>query len=122
MAIIRRLSVRSLACALLPCLLFSGALAEQFRFTGVERVVAMSDPHGAYGAMVATLINAGVVDDAQNWSGGETHLVITGDLLDRGADSRKIMDLVMRLEAEARGSSRAARMPTSSVGDGVRSS
>jgi hypothetical protein len=101
MAIIRRLSVRSLACALLPWFLFSGALAEQFRFTGVERVVAMSDPHGAYDAMVTTLINAGVVDDGQNWSGGETHLVITGDLLDRGADSRKIMDLVMRLETEA---------------------
>jgi hypothetical protein len=61
----------------------------------------MSDPHGAYDSMVRTLTNASVIDESLAWSGGETHLVITGDLLDRGADSRKIMDLVMRLELEA---------------------
>jgi hypothetical protein len=75
--------------------------AAQYRFSGVERVVAMSDPHGAYDGMVRTLTHAGLVDSEGNWSGGETHLVITGDLLDRGADSRKIMDLVMQLEAQA---------------------
>jgi hypothetical protein len=75
--------------------------AAEYRFTGAERIVAMSDPHGAYDAMVATLANAGVIDGDRHWAAGGTHLVITGDLLDRGADSRPIMDLVMRLEAEA---------------------
>lgn len=75
--------------------------AEQYRWTGVERVVAMSDPHGAYDAMLRTLEEAGLVDGEGAWSGGESHLVITGDLLDRGADSRKVMDLVMRLEEQA---------------------
>src|SRR6185503_16218623 len=32
----------------------------------------------------------------------KTHLVQTGDILDRGSDSRKAMDLLMRLEDEAR--------------------
>jgi len=73
----------------------------QYRFSGVDRVVAMSDPHGAYDGMVHTMINAGLIDQDGNWDAGETHLVITGDLLDRGADSRKIMDLVMQLEAQA---------------------
>ncbi|MDJ0908965.1 MAG: metallophosphoesterase [Woeseiaceae bacterium] len=75
--------------------------ASEWRFDDVDRVVAMSDIHGAYGAMTATLANAGVVDAEGRWSGGSTHLVITGDLLDRGPDSRLIMDYVMRLEAEA---------------------
>lgn len=78
----------------------SGAAGE-FRFSGVDRVVAISDVHGAYDAMVRTLTSAGVVDDSQSWIAGDAHLVITGDLLDRGPDSRKVMDLVMRLEEEA---------------------
>ena len=36
------------------------------------------------------------------WSGGKTHLVQMGDLIDRGPDSRKIMDLLMNLEQQAR--------------------
>jgi hypothetical protein len=79
----------------------AAAAAQQYAWTDVDRVVAISDPHGAYDAMVRTLQNAAVIDDEQNWSGGATHLVITGDLLDRGADSRKVMDLVMQLEAQA---------------------
>jgi hypothetical protein len=35
------------------------------------------------------------------WTGGETHLVSLGDLLDRGDDARKVLDLVMRLQREA---------------------
>ena len=97
----RRSLLQIVACILLPLLLSSGALADQYRWSGVPRVVAISDPHGAYEAMVITLANAGIVDSELSWSGGDSHLVITGDLMDRGADSRKIMDLVMRLEEEA---------------------
>ena len=76
-------------------------LADDYRFTGVERVVAMSDPHGDHAAMLRTLGNAGIVDADGNWAGDDAYLVITGDLLDRGPDSRAIMDLVMRLESQA---------------------
>ena len=79
----------------------SSAGAAQYTWSDVSRIVAISDPHGAYEAMVKTLKNADVIDGDRNWSGGDTHLVITGDLLDRGADSRKVMDLVMQLEAQA---------------------
>ncbi|MEX2122874.1 MAG: metallophosphoesterase [Woeseia sp.] len=67
----------------------------------VDRVVAVSDVHGAYAAMVRTLREAEVLDEALGWRAGPTHLVITGDLLDRGPDSRQAMDLLMRLEGEA---------------------
>ena len=79
----------------------SSAGAEPYTWSDVPRIVAISDPHGAYVALVKTLKNADVIDGDRNWSGGDTHLVITGDMLDRGADSRKVMDLVMQLEAQA---------------------
>lgn len=77
------------------------AQASPWQIDGAERVVAISDVHGAYDGMLHTLQNAGVIDGELSWTGGSTHLVITGDLLDRGADSRKVMDLVMKLEQQA---------------------
>jgi hypothetical protein len=87
-----------LLCVLLPVSL---AYAEKWHFPDVERIVAVGDIHGAYDGLIATLQGAGVIDDKLAWSGGKTHLVFTGDLLDRGAKSRDVMDLVMRLEKEA---------------------
>ena len=90
-----------LIALLLACVLPFPAAASQWQFSGVERIVAVSDIHGAYDAMVATLRNAGILDPELGWSGGATHLVIVGDILDRGPDSRDAMDLLMRLEQEA---------------------
>ena len=97
----RILQAFGLACLLAFSCTVSGADAQQYTWTDVPRIVAISDPHGAYDAMVRTLANADVIDDQTNWAGGQAHLVITGDLLDRGPDSRKIMELVMQLETQA---------------------
>lgn len=78
------------------------AHADEWHFTGVARIVAVGDVHGAYDALVETLRAAAVVDGDAAWSGGKTHLVFTGDLVDRGAESRRVMDLVMQLEKQAR--------------------
>jgi hypothetical protein len=86
---------------LLVCSLPVSALGGQWQYSGVERIVAVSDIHGAYQPLVATLRNAAVLDRDLAWSGGSTHLVIVGDILDRGPDSRDVMDLLMRLEGEA---------------------
>lgn len=88
----------AVACLFLPPLT---ALADEWHFPDVERVVAVGDVHGAYDALVKTLQHAGVIDDSLHWSGGRTHFISTGDLLDRGAESRRVMDLMMRLEREA---------------------
>src|SRR5688572_4211953 len=77
------------------------AESTQVAYTGIERVVAFADVHGAYDDLVKLLKAVGVVDGDLHWSGGRTHLVSTGDLLDRGKDSRKVMDLLMRLQGEA---------------------
>ncbi len=70
-------------------------------FGGVERVIAISDIHGAHDAFVETLRAAGLVDSRLDWSAGTTHLVIVGDIVDRGDQSRAAMDLLMRLEPQA---------------------
>ena len=65
-------------------------------------MVAFADVHGAYDELVALLRSQGLVDGSLRWSGADTQLVSLGDLLDRGPDSRRVLDLLMRLEGEAR--------------------
>jgi len=74
---------------------------QQGVWEGVDRIVAVGDVHGDYDQLVAVLKTAGLIDDQLNWTGAKTHLVQTGDILDRGPDSRKAMDLLMRLEKQA---------------------
>lgn len=66
------------------------------------RLIAIGDIHGSYDGITTILRRAGLVDDALKWSGGRTVWVQTGDYTDRGTDVRKVMDLLMRLEQEAR--------------------
>jgi hypothetical protein len=66
-----------------------------------ERIVAVGDIHGAYDQFVAILQAAGLIDSKERWSGGRAIFVQTGDVLSRGAHSRKVLDLLRRLEGEA---------------------
>ncbi len=66
-----------------------------------RRVVAIGDIHGEYEGFVSILKHAELVDDELRWKAGETTLVQIGDFLDRGADVRKVMDLLMALERDA---------------------
>ncbi len=73
----------------------------QSQWDGVARVVTIGDLHGDYGKFVDMLNTAGLIDAHGDWSGGQTHLVQLGDVPDRGADTRKIMDHLARLEPQA---------------------
>lgn len=70
-------------------------------WSGVDRVIAFADVHGAYAELVALLRESGVMDGEDRWTAGKAQVVSLGDLLDRGADSRKVMDLLMRLQQQA---------------------
>jgi hypothetical protein len=82
-------------------------------WTDVPRVMAFADVHGAYDELVPLLRKAGVIDGADHWAAGTTHVVSLGDLLDRGGDSRKVMDLLMR--CSARRAQRAGRCTSCSA-------
>ncbi len=75
--------------------------AHQDVWTGIERVIAIGDVHGDYEEFAQVLASAGLIDGNGNWTGGKTHLVQTGDILDRGPDSRAVMDLLIKLEKQA---------------------
>jgi Calcineurin-like phosphoesterase len=68
---------------------------------GVERIVAIGDVHGDYDVFVSLLRTAKLIGNGTAWVGGAAHLVLPGDYLDRGKDSRKVMDLLMTLEPRA---------------------
>lgn len=76
--------------------------ASTCEFSGIERVIAVGDVHGAYDRFFEILRVAGVVDAEARWIGGVAHLVQLGDVVDRGPDSRKALDLLRRLEREAK--------------------
>jgi hypothetical protein len=66
-----------------------------------ERIVAVADVHGGYDRFVSILRTAGLIDNRDRWAGGRAVFVQTGDVLDRGPDSRRAMDLIRRLSNEA---------------------
>jgi hypothetical protein len=78
------------------------ALVAEDVWRGIDRVVAIGDVHGDFQQFTTILRSAGLIDRSNRWTGGKTHLVQTGDVLDRGPHSRKVMDLLVELEKQAR--------------------
>lgn len=99
----KTLKIAWMACILLALLAPPAARAAsvQDEWTGVARIVAVGDIHGDYDRYVEVLRAAGIIDRRSNWIGGRTHLVQLGDVPDRGPGTRRIMDLLMKLERQA---------------------
>ncbi|MBS03660.1 MAG: hypothetical protein CMQ24_13260 [Gammaproteobacteria bacterium] len=70
-------------------------------FDGVDRIVAVGDLHGDFAQFRQVLMQASLIDADLRWTGDRTHLVQLGDVADRGPDTRRIIELLMRLEKEA---------------------
>jgi hypothetical protein len=62
----------------------------------------VGDIHGDYDKLTRLLKDARLVDDALRWSGSQAALIFIGDFFDRGPDGISVVDLVMRLQTEAR--------------------
>ena len=89
--------------------------AEASSDTGVEpdleivvtprRIVAIGDLHADLAATYSVLEMAGVTDASGAWIAGDTIVVQTGDVTDRGPEDRAVIDFLqaLRLEAEAAG-------------------
>ncbi|HEY8534029.1 MAG TPA: metallophosphoesterase family protein [Micromonospora sp.] len=61
----------------------------------------VSDIHGHRAELRRALRQAGLVDDAYRWSGGEARLWFLGDYVDRGPDGIGVIDDIRRLTEEA---------------------
>jgi len=84
--------------------------AANYQFDTDARVVAFADVHGAYNNLVALLEEVNVIDKEGNWAGGDTTLVSTGDLIDRGPGSRQVLELLMKLQQQAPAAGGAVRV------------
>jgi hypothetical protein len=70
-------------------------------YKNVSRIFAVSDIHGEYDHFLNILINGKVMDRSGHWIWGHGHLVILGDVFDRGERVTECLWLIRRLEAEA---------------------
>ena len=66
-----------------------------------QRIVAVGDLHGDFDAWRQIALKAHIIDSRNRWAGGSTILVQTGDIVDRGPDSLKIIIHLMKLQAQA---------------------
>ena len=104
-----RATLRAATCAAAALLALANTPSATARLEGssacdlttTDRIVAVGDIHGAYDPFVRILQAAGVIDHRQRWIGGGAILVQTGDVVDRGVDSRRVLDLLRKLEGEA---------------------
>ncbi len=73
----------------------------QDHFGDVDRILAISDTHGQYDLLRKFLQAHGVTDEAGNWAYGKGHLVVLGDIFDRGEGVTESLWLVHQLERQA---------------------
>lgn len=66
-----------------------------------QPLVAVADLHGDYTHGLLSLRLTGCVDEEGHWIGGTSHLVQTGDVVDRGPHSVDLLQLLWRLRDEA---------------------
>jgi hypothetical protein len=77
-------------------------LPEKSKYNNVKKIIALSDIHGQYDLTIELLKNNKVIDKELNWNFGKGHLVIAGDIFDRGDKVNEVLWLVYKLEIQAK--------------------
>lgn len=77
-------------------------LPEKSTYNKVKKIIALSDIHGQYDLTIELLKNNKVIDKELNWNFGKGHLVIAGDIFDRGDKVSEVLWLVYKLEIQAK--------------------
>lgn len=76
--------------------------AEKSSYTTDENIVALSDIHGQFDLAIELLKNNAVIDDDLNWIYEKGHLIIVGDIFDRGNKVTETLWFVYNLEIQAK--------------------
>ncbi|MFK7982265.1 MAG: metallophosphoesterase [Saprospiraceae bacterium] len=74
---------------------------DKSKYKKVAKIAALSDIHGQHELAVEILTNHHIIDSLQNWTYGEGHLVIVGDIFDRGPLVNETLWLLYKLEQQA---------------------
>ena len=70
-------------------------------FDGIENWVALSDVHGQHDLFIEILSAQGIIDEEQQWTYDQGHLVIIGDIFDRGDKVTESLWFLFNLEKQA---------------------
>jgi len=76
--------------------------SEKSTFHKIRKIAALSDIHGQFDLLIKLLQNNNIIDKSLNWSFEEGHLVIVGDIFDRGDKVNEILWFIYELEAQAK--------------------
>ena len=71
-------------------------------YKGVNKIAALSDIHGQYNIAIEVLKNNKIINKKLNWSYGKGHLVIVGDIFDRGDKVTETLWFIYNLEQQAK--------------------
>ena len=72
------------------------------RHKNVSKFVAISDIHGQYDLFKVLMKAHNVIDEEENWIYGDGHLVVVGDVFDRGDKVTETLWALFRLEKQAK--------------------
>jgi serine/threonine protein phosphatase 1 len=67
----------------------------------MQRLYACSDIHGKLDKFLVALITAGLVDENGDWKAHDSKLVLCGDYIDRGPDSKGVVDQIIKMREQA---------------------
>jgi len=86
---------------------FEVALSTEFEtppsvYDDGNKIFAISDIEGNYAALRDFLVGGGVIDQDLRWTFGAGHLVLVGDVVDRGYFVTQVLWLIYKLEQDAR--------------------
>lgn len=70
-------------------------------FRNADSIAAISDIHGSYDGYIKLLKSQGIIDNNGNWNFGTGHLVVIGDVFDRGEKVSEILWHLFAMEKQA---------------------
>jgi len=73
-----------------------------FSFNNVSKFAAISDIHGQHDLFIKLLKSHNIIDSFHNWTYGDGHLVIVGDVFDRGDKVTESLWFLFDLEKQAK--------------------
>lgn len=80
---------------------FSDASSHDQCHEPTDSIAVLSDIHGEYAIYLKSLRSSGIIDRAHNWSFGAGHLVVVGDIFDRGEKVTEVLWHLYGLEKQA---------------------
>ncbi|MFP4470154.1 MAG: ankyrin repeat domain-containing protein [Bacteroidales bacterium] len=76
--------------------------ADPSNYEDVSKILAIGDIHGHYQSLVNYLRVNNVIDDSLNWIWGNGHVVMLGDVFDRGNEVTESLWFIYQLDLKAR--------------------